>query len=166
MRIAPWRLGAGLAIVAGLCVFASCEDAGVQPDGSRPQEYGTVRGVVQFWVGDFQCCPVEVEMIPVPRELCFHAATKSTQADREGYGGFYNAIHTELIAVVESACNTGYFEVRLPVGTYSVFVVEDISADVFFYSNRHSGEGWINPVEVLPNTTTDFVFRITYATSS
>ena len=116
-----------------------------------------VWGDVWFWEGDFMPpCPTGT-VTAVSREMRIHELAGLDDVDPPGYGRFYSAVHTPLVAVVESGSN-GFFEVALEPGHYSIFAVED----TLLYANWFAGGGNINPVTVDPGEVTGITFDITY----
>ena len=116
-------------------------------------------GDVWFHEGDFMPnCPSGT-ITAVSREIRVHVLT--TRDDvvvaSDVYFPFYSEINTELVATTWSGSD-GFFEVELPPGQYSIFVVED----TLFYSGRGDGVGNINPVEVFENEVTEILFNINY----
>ena len=114
-------------------------------------------GDVWFWEGDFMPpCPTGT-VTAVSREMRIHELAGLDDVDPPGYGRFYSAVHTPLVAVVQSGEN-GFFEVALEPGHYSIFAVED----TLLYANWFAGGGNINPVTVDPGAVTGITFDITY----
>lgn len=81
---------------------------------------------------------------PVKREIVIYVLTHIDEA--KANGTYFTGIKTVCVAKTSSNAK-GYFEVALPVGRYSVFVVEKEG----LYANSFDGKGSINAVEVLPN---------------
>ena len=116
-----------------------------------------VWGDVWFWEGDFMPpCPTGT-VTAVSREMRIHELAGLDDVDPPGYGRFYSAVHTPLVAVVQSGDN-GFFDVALEPGHYSIFAVED----TLLYANWFAGGGNINPVTVDPGEVTGITFDITY----
>jgi hypothetical protein len=117
-----------------------------------------VWGEVQFWEGDFQpICP-DGEITRVKREIYIHELTprsKAVMADEPA--PFYSKIETPLVAKTTSR-KSGFFQVELPPGRYSIFVREDS----LFYANRTDGEGNIYPFTVKEDSLSKIKFDITY----
>lgn len=82
---------------------------------------------------------------PVIREIVVYRLTNIN--DVKNTEGIFSAIKTALVARTRSNAK-GYFELALPVGQYSVFVVEKEG----LYANYFNGKGSINPVEVLKDS--------------
>jgi len=97
---------------------------------------------------------------PVVREVLFYELTGLDSVVQVGYGPFYSRVHSKLVGSTFSNAH-GFFELRLPPGTYSVFVREDS----LLYSNLFDGDGHIFPVMVRKSDVTGIRFDITYASS-
>jgi len=76
------------------------------------------------------------------RTVYIYAVTTGAQA--EGNGPLYKAIHQPLIAKVKTD-GKGFFQCKVPAGTYSVFTGEQ---DGQFFASLSNGKGELNPVEV------------------
>jgi hypothetical protein len=153
-----------------IALATSCEDDTMCGSGWRPvavpernDDQVTIEqgiwGDVWFLEGDFMpMCPSGT-ITPVVREIRVHSLTHRDDVvdGPNPYAPFYSEIHTDLIATIYSGTD-GFFEVQLPPGQYSLFVVED----TLFYANRFDGTGHINPVEVLENEVTEILFEIDY----
>ena len=114
-------------------------------------------GDVWFWQGEFMpMCPSGV-VFAVSREMQIYEVAGSDDVDMFQYGGFYSAVHTPLVAVVQSGEN-GFFEVALEPGRYSLFAVEDS----LLYANGADGYGNICPVTVDTGQVVGVTFDITY----
>jgi hypothetical protein len=70
---------------------------------------------------------------------------------------FYYQINSKLVSSVESDL-TGFFQIELDPGKYSLFVWEDTC----YYSNGFDGQGNIYPVEVDSCAISEVRFDITY----
>jgi hypothetical protein len=84
---------------------------------------------------------------PVIREIAIYQLTNLSEAKNNA--GIFTGIKTALVAKTSSNAK-GYFEVALPVGLYSVFVVEKEG----LYANNFNGKESINAVEVLKDSVT------------
>lgn len=82
---------------------------------------------------------------PAKREIAVYKLTNVNEVKADG--AFFTGIKTACVAKVSSNAK-GYFEVALPAGQYSVFVVEKAG----LYANSFNGKGNINAVEVLPDS--------------
>lgn len=82
---------------------------------------------------------------PVIREIQVYQLTQISEA--KSNGTIFTGIKTALIAKTRSNAK-GYFELHLPIGKYSVFVLEPEG----LYANYFDDKGSINPVEVLKDS--------------
>ena len=82
---------------------------------------------------------------PVKREIAIYNLTNVNEV--KSNGAYFTGIKTVCVAKTSSNAK-GYFEVALPAGQYSVFVVEKDG----LYANSFNGKGSINAVEVLPDS--------------
>jgi hypothetical protein len=112
-------------------------------------------GDVWFWSGDFMPFG-RGEICQVKRTILIFELTGLNEVEQIGYSTFYSKIHTNLIRVVESGLD-GFFQVELPPGSYSLFVMEDEK----FYSNSFTSDG-IFPVAVEEDQVTEVRIDITY----
>lgn len=83
---------------------------------------------------------------PSPSKVRIHELTKMDEA--ENSGAFFKDVQSELVTTVNSD-RSGFFQVSLPPGRYSVFV--EVFGD-YVYANRFDGDGNINPVQVMPDS--------------
>jgi hypothetical protein len=126
-------------------------------NGDRVTIEQGIWGDVWFWEGDFMPpCPTG-SVTAVARELRIHALTGIDEVEPAGYSAFYTAVHTELVAATWSD-TTGFFEVELEPGWYSVFAVED----TFCYASLFGGGGLIWPVHVVEGEVAEILFDINY----
>ena len=84
---------------------------------------------------------------PVSREIAIYKLTNISEVKNSN--GIFTGIKTALAAKTTSN-EKGCFEIALPAGQYSVFVVEKEG----LYANQFNGKGSINPVEVFPDSLT------------
>ncbi|MVN21681.1 hypothetical protein [Mucilaginibacter arboris] len=84
---------------------------------------------------------------PVIREIVIYKLTNISEVKNSN--GIFSAIKTAWVAKTTSNAK-GWFEVALPAGQYSVFIIEKEG----LYANYFNGKGSINPVEVLPDSLT------------
>ncbi len=84
---------------------------------------------------------------PVIREVWVYQLTNISETKTSGT--VFTGIKTVLVAKTRSNAK-GYFELALPVGRYSVFVLEKEG----LYANYFDGKGSINPAEVLKDSLT------------
>lgn len=91
----------------------------------------------------------------IVREI--HIYKVATADDVVMDNNYYSQVKTDLVAKVVSG-KDGYFKVRLPVGEYSVFVVESkgLFANMFDVKNR------INPVVVRDRKFTWITITVDY----
>ena len=82
---------------------------------------------------------------PVIREIAIYQLTNFSEV--KSSGTIFTDIKTALVAKTRSNAK-GYFELALPVGQYSVFVVEKEG----LYANYFNGKGSINPIDVLKDS--------------
>lgn len=82
---------------------------------------------------------------PVIREIAIYPLTNLSEV--KSSGTVFTGIKTALVAKTHSNAK-GYFELALPVGQYSVFVLEKEG----LYANYFNGKGSINPVIVLKDS--------------
>ena len=158
-------------VVAGALALAGCTCNVFAPDqppgcpgNERPPRNGDkvtitqgVWGDVWFWEGDFMPpCPMGT-VTAVARELRIHELTGIDEVEPAGYSTFYTAVHTELVATGWSD-TTGFFEVELEPGWYSLFAVED----TFYYASLFGGGGLVWPVEVAEGEVSEVLFDINY----
>jgi hypothetical protein len=118
-------------------------------------------GDVWFWAGNFQPPCITGTVAPVSREVLVHDLTPYDSVTFAARGPtFYSAIRTPLIATIRSDAS-GFFQVQLPPGTYSIFTRED----TLFYANGLDGHGNIWPVSVVADSVTGIRFDINYEAS-
>ncbi len=91
----------------------------------------------------------------IVREIFIYEVTSSQQAVQED--GFYTSVQTKLIAKTKSKAN-GSFSAKLPMGIYSVFVVEEKG----LWANNFDGQGHINPVVVTAANWTNLLLEVNY----
>jgi hypothetical protein len=115
-------------------------------------------GDIWFWAGDFQPFCISGTVTAVSRELVVHALTAIDSVLVADRGlPFYSEIRTPLVATARSD-SSGFFQVLLPPGAYSVFVHEDS----LFYANLFDGHGSIWPVTVFADSVSGISFDIDY----
>lgn len=139
-------------LIISLFLFVSCDTESevesvryTDSDPPRNSQSVTIKqgvwGDVWFWSGNFMP-PGRGEICQVIRKVLVYELTTKEEVDKVGYTPFYTAIHTKLIASVNSDV-TGFFELKLEPGTYSLFVEEDDN----YYSNLYNSQG-IFPVVI------------------
>lgn len=118
-------------------------------------------GDVWFWSGDFMPACITGTVKPVSRQVLVYALTSYDSVVVAGDGHtFFSEIHTPLIATTWSDFS-GFFQVPLPPGTYSIFVREGS----LFYANLADGYRNICPVTVVADSVTGIRFDINYEAS-
>lgn len=95
------------------------------------------------------------ESQPIQREVFIYEATRP--ADVSQVNGFYTRITTRLAAKTMTR-KDGTFRVKLPAGTYSVFVREPDG----LWANLFDGSGTINPVIVANGEFVTVTVNINY----
>jgi hypothetical protein len=153
-----------LSAMCGVLFLASCADLGLGPGlpGNDSDQVTIPQGIwgnVWFWEGDFMPGPPgghSGKVTPVEREIFIYEATRFDSVVSAN-GGFYSKILTHLKARTKSNAK-GFYQIALPPGKYSVFVVEDSK----FYANGTDGAGHILPGTVSENSVTQVQVDITY----
>jgi len=114
-------------------------------------------GDVWYWEGDFM--PGNFGTVcQVKREIyIFELTTMNDVVKVMPYSSFYSKINTKLVTITESDI-TGFFQVELESGLYSLFVLEG----KYYYSNLFDGYGAIFPVKVDSGKVAEVKFDITY----
>ena len=151
-----------------ICLEAGCgdKDKSTCPwieyparNGDRVTIHQGIWGDVWFWEGDFMpMCPSGT-VTPVAREVFIHEITSLDDVEMVDCS-FYSEIHTDLVAETQSD-ESGFFEVGLSPGWYSIFVRED----TLFYSNRFGEAENIYPVQVIEDEISEIRFDIDYMAS-
>jgi hypothetical protein len=154
----------GISLVLG-GILGSCDlltgdqQLGEAPDTTVSISQG-IYGFVYFWEGDFMpTVPPTIggTKTPVARTIVVYTPTRIDSVEHVGYSAFYSRIMTQRVA--ETRSNTrGFFQLDLPVGRYSVFVVEGS----LFYANGGDGLGYIWPVTVAKDSLSFVRLDITY----
>ena len=140
------------------CLFSTCTHNNVRYPPDTSKQVTITQGVwgnVWFWEGNFQPIEPDGTVTPIQRQVFIFEATSSDSVSN-ATGGFWSNIRTKLIATTSSN-PTGFFQINLPVGRYSVFVKEDS----LYWS------GYINPIgiggfQVVANTVTKVQVDINY----
>lgn len=117
-------------------------------------------GDVWFFEGDFMpICP-QGHVRAVSREIVVFELTTQVDTTPGSSQVFYSEIHKPEIARTTSD-RTGFFQVELPPGVYSVFVVENAEYYMCFFGDDVSLASFsVNSGEV-----TDVLLDITYLSS-
>ncbi len=143
-----------LALVFVFCAIQGCSDFGggfaLPPDTSGQITITQgVWGNVWFWSGNFMPVHPTGTITPVRRRIFVYEATHWDSADRATRPVFFTSIHSRLIAQTESN-STGFYQVPLPPGKYSFFVLED----TLFYASEVDSAGDLTAATVLSNNVT------------
>lgn len=93
--------------------------------------------------------------VPVERELAVYKLTSLNEVEIKE--PFFTHIKTELVTKVKST-KTGYFELALPAGKYSLFSAEPEG----LFASITDGNQHIYPVEVKEGSVSPVVFVINY----
>lgn len=137
-----------LTLLGALCL-AACAHLQPQPAVSQG-----IRGRVEFRQGDFEP-PGMGHISHVRRKVLFYEKTDLDEVVDDGT--FFSKIKTKRLASTWSN-QEGYFEIELPVGEYSLFVIEEGK----YYSNLFDGYGYIFPVTVEKDRVAEVRFVISY----
>jgi hypothetical protein len=112
-------------------------------------------GNVWFWEGNFMPgTSADGSVKPVVREVLIYEPTKMEPGTP---GPLFNSISTKLIATTTSNAS-GFFQISLPPGDYSVFVKEGSQ----YYAGGGDGEGYLMRRTVAPGAVTKVQVDITY----
>ncbi|MDA3861452.1 MAG: hypothetical protein PF445_09520 [Melioribacteraceae bacterium] len=162
MKTKQLKISLTILILSTFLFTFGCSDGPVAPPNNEEKVTITqgAWGTVRFLEGDFMPyydTETGGTISPVVRDIYIHEATTGDMVVREGYGGFYKTINSQLIAVVQSNEN-GFFQIQLDPGKYSFFILEDS----LFYGSRSDGEGFIMAEDVLKDSTVQVSLDITY----
>ena len=138
-------------LVLGLAALTASGDAGCSRSGIKGHVY-LVRGNQMPSPGMPASNPPGLET-----ELYIYALTNLDQVTRVGSSAFYSKINTPLITTIKTNAN-GEFSVKLPAGTYSLFVKKDGN----YYANIFDGQNNIYPVDVINGKMTEVKFKVDY----
>ncbi|MEH0157652.1 carboxypeptidase regulatory-like domain-containing protein [Limibacter armeniacum] len=130
---------------------------GRQAAAQQPDSQG-ISGKV-LWVEGNQMPGQGVELPkaqPVKRDVYIYPLTNIKDVSTVE-GMFYGDFEGKPVAVVQSD-EEGQFEVKLPVGQYSVLVKEEKG----LFANSTDGYGNIQPIEVKEGEVTDLTISINY----
>lgn len=118
-----------------------------------------VRGIIYRIQGNQMPSPGEPANVPQPFQttLYIYEVTNTSQVQPAKQPTFYEAIHTRLVREVK-ADKKGHFKVKLPPGTYSIF----IKKDNLFYANIFDDKNNIAPVAVEPGKYTELTVKADY----
>jgi len=120
-----------------------------------------VWGSVWFMEGNFmptvtssQPCAKEANsdssITRVHRKILFYEPTGFRDVVSHTDPTFYTQIQTQILGQTESDEN-GFFQIGLPMGEYSIFILEKLNGEEYYYANLFDGQGRIQTVEVLRN---------------
>jgi hypothetical protein len=159
-----WITSLSFVALVAVMVVGGCDQSTVI-EGISNDTIPTIRqgvyGYVEFWEGDFMpTWPPGTSrgtITPVPRQIVVHLPTRFDSAQQVDYSGFYSRIFTPRVAVTRSNAR-GFFQVELPVGSYSFFVVENS----LFYANGGDGQGHLWPVTGWGDSLSFVKLAITY----
>lgn len=112
-------------------------------------------GDIWFWKGNFM--PVgRGDICQVQRRVYIFEPTTRENVEQVGYSPFFTNVHTNLITTVDSDVS-GFFQVELDPGTYSLFIKEGDN----YYSNSYGPGGEIFPVTVTEGEVSEVLINIT-----
>jgi hypothetical protein len=170
MRKKDVNISRSFLLMAILFILSGCgsNSSGTQVPSPPPTNESKVTitkgvwGNVLFWEGNFMPRPVESgsssgKITPVIRNILVCQATTMTEMSPYGSGPLFSQLPSTIIAETSSD-ETGFYQVALPPGTYSVFVKEG----PVFYANSVDKLERVNPVEVLPGKVTKLQLNIQY----
>ncbi len=150
--------------VCSVAFLASCSD--LSGPGWPEDQHNNVTitqgiwGRVRFWEGDFMPSiggNSSGTITPVEREVCVFEATRFDSVVGAGDGRFFKHIMTKFVARVQSNAS-GYYQVSLPPGKYSVFIVEGS----LYYANGTDSAGHLVPGVVTAGAVTEVPVDINY----
>ena len=152
------------AVIAGLMFTRSC-DHPTGPGGSSTDTIPTIRqgvyGYVYFWEGDFMPTYPPAshagQITPLERVIVVHPPTRFDAVKQVDYSPFYSWLQTPAISETRSNAS-GFFQIALPAGEYSLFVVENS----LFYANGTDEQGYLWPVSVVKDSLTFVKLNLTY----
>ena len=118
-----------------------------------------VWGDVLFFSGDFSTSENDGKVEPVARKLYIYEPTKPAQVSfvHRERGSFISKIQTKLVDSTASD-DSGFYQLSLPPGRYSLFVNEDSA----LYANHLSSKGYLADFEVYKDRVAYFRIIIAY----
>jgi hypothetical protein len=120
----PFRLSVMLLVL--LLLLPGCHSE-IPSEGEPSDQVVTIdqgiKGTIFFWSGDFQCCSPTGTITPVRREVHIYEPTNAQQVTRIGYNYFFSSIQSKFITMTTSN-DSGWYQVRLEPGNYSIFIKE------------------------------------------
>ncbi len=93
---------------------------------------------------------------PIERTIQIYEVAKFS--DAEGESPLFKNLRTKLVATVKSTAD-GYFQCKLPVGTYSIFTVEEGNQ---LFASLSNGQGEVASFEVRENEVTNYDIVVNY----
>ena len=145
-----------LMVLFALLVVAGCSHEGDLKSPSIPGTLQGVEGTVSFWEGDFMPVMPDGAIMPVSRTIAVFEAAGFDDVVLAQDGGFFSEVHTRLVGLTQSD-HDGRYELTVPPGTYSVFVVEN----GLYYASGGTDEA-IQPVTVVRDAFSTLNIDITY----
>jgi hypothetical protein len=155
-----WRNRIAKLFILALCIIEPhCEmhiaDL-TEDDPLRITIHQGVAGRVWFQTGDlFWGGPLR--STPVKREVLVHTLTRSDSVLPPRAADFFTQILTSF-AGKSSSNDSGFYQISLPPGHYSVFVRED----TLLYAGSCDGQGYFQPVLVKPDSVSWLDIKIHY----
>jgi len=139
-------------------ILSSCTN----PMGSesKPGIDQGVWGFIKSYEGNFMPgldSEVMGEIKPVKTIVCIFELTYTEDAEWIEYSSFYRSVNSKIVEAGMSD-NKGYYEISLPEGTYSIFVILDGK----YYAFNYGGMGEISPFTVRQDSVTRLDLDITY----
>jgi hypothetical protein len=158
------RAAGAVTCLAGLqLLLCSCrpDDAATHRPSRHPERVTIAQGVwgdVWYWSGNFMPVRPSGSVRAVPREVLVHALTVRDSVTISSRGStFYSSVRTSLVGSTWSD-GSGFFQLALEPGSYSVFVREDS----LYYANDLDGRGNISAVIVPPGGVAEKHLDINY----
>ena len=156
------RLNAALLILVTAMLVSGCEKDQGLPESNQGQATITegAYGTLLFREGN--CMPVIDPTVckeyPVKRKIYFYEATNESEAvPAASHSTFYTTVSSTLVATVETN-STGFFQVHLHPGKYSMFIKEDGK----LWANGIDEQDHIMPVTINANALTEKNIVIDY----
>lgn len=118
-----------------------------------------IHGTIYRVQGNQMPAPGEQPSRPQPLQttLYIYELTSTAQVQPSAQPGFYTAIHTRLVKKARSD-KKGAFKVKLPPGTYSLF----LKKDNLYYANLFDDKNNIAPVSVVKGSYTEVTVKADY----
>lgn len=144
-----------LYIFLSLAVLSGCKSAKTPTQGLRGQVFWVEGNLMPLISEDGQALPEDIPKKSVKRLIKIHELTHINEARLGDF--LFGDIETPEVALIETD-DEGRFAIELPVGTYSVFTVEENG----YFANIFDLDSYINPVEVNRNQWTTIEIIINY----